>query len=328
MPKVGERAVGVPNLSPLPRAYWRDPTLGTYGGKGLGTMLWCGDSVQIMPTLPPGEVDLAFADPPFNQGLDYDVYEDDKTYLEYLDWTHSWMEGVHRLLSPTGSFWVAICIKWQAQVKLMAERVGFHWRDTVVWHYTFGPRQEGKFTPSWVALHYFTKHNRAWTWNPEGVRVPSARQLKYKDRRAVPGGKLPDNVWALLPAEEDRLFQPGGNAWLESRVCGTFSERSYGKGGQPVEEGASQDARDRGGEGHPCQMPVSVLDRIIAVSSNRGDLVFDPFLGSGTTAVASVNANRSFWGVELSKGYLDHHCIPRLREVHGRLEGYDAEIPF
>jgi len=171
----------------------------------------------------------------------------------------------------------------------------FSWRDTICSHYTFGEAQQKKFTSSWIAIHYGLSNPKSYTWNADAVRVPSARQLKYKDKRAVSGGKLPDNVWVLAGMEgyEDNFNKEGSDLWMASRVCGTF--------------GVRQD--------HPCQMNVNILERIIKVSSNPGDVVFDPFLGTGTTAVAAVRLKRKAVGIELSQDYVDNFCTPRIEEA-------------
>jgi site-specific DNA-methyltransferase (adenine-specific) len=272
----------MPKRTEKVKPYWKSKD-----GRG---RLYLGDCISTLKLLPPRSVDLVFADPPFNLDLGYDVYEDRKSVHEYLKWTGEWLEGVRRVIKPAGSVWVAIGAHLQAEVKMRIDHAGFRWRNTVVWHYTFGPAQKSNFTPSWVALHYHIASPNGWTWNPEAVRVPSARQLKYGDRRANPSGKVPDNVWALLPREEDRLFDPSSNAWLMSRVCGTFKERT----------------------GHVCQMGLGIMERIIRACSQEGDTVLDPFLGSGTTAVAARNLDRKYIGIELSRDYLDRYCIPRL----------------
>jgi hypothetical protein len=244
----------------------------------------------VAAALPAGQVDLAFADPPFNTGYGYDVYEDAVTDEEYLHWTARWVAAVRRLLKPTGSLYVAIGTALQAEVKRVLDAGGLHWRRTLCWHYTFGPRQERNWTPSWVAIHYHVVDPGAYTWEPGGVRVPSARQVKYGDRRARAGGKVPNDVWVLDPATCPGAFGPGADSLLASRVCGTFKERT----------------------GHPCQMPRAVLDRIVAASSRPGDLVLDPFTGSGTTGAAALAAGRRFIGIELSAAYLRDIVVPRL----------------
>jgi site-specific DNA-methyltransferase (adenine-specific) len=237
-------------------------------------------------------VDLVFADPPFNIGYEYDIYNDSREKDDYLTWTYTWLLGCKHVLKSTGSIWVHIGHHLQAEVLLMMKEL-FYWRDTVISHYTFGPRQESKFTPSWVAMHYCTMDKKEWTWNADAIRVPSARQLKYNDKRAVREGKVPDNVWCLLPSENGDVYLPHHNAWMESRICGTFSERT----------------------GHPCQLNQRITDRIVRACTKPGDVVLDPFVGSGTTVASAISHGRVGWGIELSKDYLDKYAIPRLSSL-------------
>src|SRR5262249_26072314 len=116
----------------------------------------------------------------------------------------------------------------------------------------------------------------------------------YADRRANPVGKLPDDTWVLRPQEDGRFFGAETDTWYVARVCGTFKERGD----------------------HPCQMPEALLERIIRVSSNPGDLVLDPFAGSGTTLAAAKKLGRKWLGVELSEAYAAK-VRTRLAKVEG-----------
>ncbi|MCA9099200.1 MAG: site-specific DNA-methyltransferase, partial [Planctomycetaceae bacterium] len=75
-----------------------------------------GDCIELMQGLPEGTVDLAFADPPFNIGYEYDVYEDRLGYNQYLDWTRKWVAEVVRILKPDGTFWLAIGDEYAAEL--------------------------------------------------------------------------------------------------------------------------------------------------------------------------------------------------------------------
>ena len=98
-----------------------------------------GDCVSGLAELRAGSVDLAFADPPFNIGYEYDVYDDRQKADRYLAWSKEWMEGVCRALKPTGAFWLAIGDEFAAELKLVAQNdLGLRWRSWVVWYYTFG----------------------------------------------------------------------------------------------------------------------------------------------------------------------------------------------
>ena len=89
------------------------------------------DCVEGLKQLPAGCVDLAFADPPFNIGYEYDVYDDRQKREVYLDWCRSWIEPVHRALKPSGTFWLAIGDEFAAELKLPSQEIGFHCRSWV-----------------------------------------------------------------------------------------------------------------------------------------------------------------------------------------------------
>ena len=246
-----------------------------------------GDSIKLLNAGPEGWVDLVFADPPFNIGYLYDGYEDTRKTDDYLQFSRDWMKAVHRALKPNGSFYLAIGDDYAADLCVIARReLGFNMRNWIIWHYTFGQQPKFKFARSHTHILYFTKDEKNFTFNADAVRVASARQTIYSDSRANPKGKLPDDVWVLRPQEApDGFFDDASDTWYVSRVCGTFKER----------------------EGwHGCQMPMGVLNRIVAASSNPGDIVLDPFNGSGTTVVAAALAGRKYVGIDQSAEYVGY----------------------
>ena len=108
--------------------------------------VWTGDSLSRLGELPAGCVDLAFADPPFNIGYEYDIYQDRKAKAEYLAWTEQWIAAVARTLTPSGSFFVAIGDEYAAEMKVRLDAAGLHLRNWIVWHYTFGVSCTKKFS--------------------------------------------------------------------------------------------------------------------------------------------------------------------------------------
>jgi DNA modification methylase len=247
----------------------------------------CGDCISLLNEGPEGWVDLVFADPPFNIGYLYHGYDDRRKSEDYLKFSKDWMTAVHRALTPTGSFYLAIGDDYAAELCCIAKRdVGFHLRNWIIWHYTFGQQPKNKFARSHTHILYFTKDEKEFTFNFDAVRVASARQTIYGDHRANPKGKLPDDVWFLRPQEtEGTLFGHESDTWYVSRVCGTFKER----------------------EGwHGCQMPIGVLDRVIRASSNPGQIVLDPFNGSGTTVVSAALLGRQYVGIDQSEEYVGY----------------------
>ncbi len=216
------------------------------------------------------------------------------------------MKAVHRALTPTGSFYLAIGDDYAADLCVIARRqLGFTLRSWIIWHYTFGQQPKRKFARSHTHILYFTKHESDFTFNADAVRVASARQTTYNDARANPKGKLPDDVWFLRPQEAapHAYFEEGADVWNISRVCGTFKER----------------------EGwHGCQMPIAVLNRIVAASSNPGDLVLDPFNGSGTTVVSAALLGRRYVGIDQGADYVE---FARKRLAHALEHANQAVDP-
>jgi len=259
-----------------------------------------GDCIEIMNAWPADCVDLVFADPPYNIGYQYDEYEDARDDHDYVNWTERWIAGCVHLLKPTGSLYILIGDEYAAEVRLHLKKLEAEhklvFRNWIIWHYTFGQNCKAKFNRSHAHLFYgvgtaaFEKWkvtDPPFAFNKTEVAVPSARQTTYGDRRAKPGGKLPDDTWYLRPQEVEkdgieRYFSPDEDTWYLSRLCGTFKERQGW---------------------HPCQLPESLLERIIKLSSNKGDVVFDPFVGSGTTLAVAARLKRQWTGCEMSGEY-------------------------
>jgi DNA modification methylase len=259
-----------------------------------------GDCVHLLSRMQTGSVHLAFADPPFNIGYDYDTYDDRRTADDYLGWSQRWMGEIVRVLRADGTFWLAIGDEYAAELKVLATReLGLTCRSWVVWYYTFGVNCKHKFSRSHAHLFHFVKDPVAFTFNTDAIRVPSARELVYGDKRADPTGRLPDDTWILRPQDLPDGFTAEQDTWYFPRVCGTFKERSGW---------------------HGCQMPEQLLGRIIRASSNAGDLVLDPFGGSGTTLAVAKKLERSYVGLELSKAY--------ARRIEERLAGIRAGEPL
>ena len=265
--------------------------------------IYQGDCIEQLAKLKKGSIDLVFADPPFNIGYEYDVYDDEQSSEDYLGWCRKWIDGVYRALKPDGTFWLAIGDEYAAELKIESQKAGFHCRSWVIWYYTFGVNCANGFSRSHTHLFHFVKDKKNFTFvrpNPN-VRVKSARQLVYADLRANPNGRLPDNTWITRPQDAPRAFSPNHDTWYFSRVAGTFKER----------EGF-----------HGCQMPEQLLARIIRTSSNPYDLVLDPFGGSGTTLCVAKKLCRHWMGFELSKDYVKH-IRKRLdqTEIGGPIDG-------
>ncbi len=186
------------------------------------------------------------------------------------------MRGVYRALKPNGTFWLAIGDEYAAELKIEAQKAGFHCRSWVIWYYTFGVNCVNGFSRSHTHLFHFVKNPKEFTFNrfnPQ-IRVKSARQLVYADNRANPNGRLPDNTWITRPQDAPLSFSPNHDTWYFARVAGTFKER----------EGF-----------HGCQMPEQLLARIIRASSHPQDLCWIRLVAAEPRCALPKNWDGNGW---------------------------------
>ncbi|MBX3365144.1 MAG: hypothetical protein KF866_10290 [Phycisphaeraceae bacterium] len=245
----------------------------------------CRDLLGRIPECVLGNVDLIFADPPFNWNRKYDRLGSGDTWddaalseAEYLTFTYDWIDACLRALKPTGSLFINIPDDWAAEItcylKGRLERKPVHLMHMVnwcIWHYRFGQNTVGRYINSKVHVLYFCKDPLTRTFNAEQVLEVSDRRSTYFDPRTeakrdgMPAGmRLPMDVWY-------------GKFW--GRIQGNNSERRAN---------------------HDNQLPEIYLERVILGHSNPGDLVLDPFLGSGTTGTVAHAHGRRFIGTEFS----------------------------
>ncbi len=236
------------------------------------TRLYVGDCRDVLANLPDrGEVDLIFADPPFNWDVPYDEWHDGMPRPAYERFTFDWLDGCVDALSPTGSLWVNIPDDTAAEIVVHLKRRGLTMINWCVWHFRFGQNRTSSFIMSKVHALYFAKDPDARTWNPDAVLEQSDRASIYGDARTMAkasnrGMRVPMDVWY-------------GKYW--GRIQGNNKER-----------------RSR----HHNQIPEVYLERVILACSNAGDLVLDPFAGSGTTGTVARAWDRRSIGIEYGEG--------------------------
>ena len=215
-----------------------------------------------------GPARLIFTDPPYNIGVDYGTgsLHDLLPDEQYMEWVREWMILCWDSLTDDGSFWVMIGDEYAAEYCVTLKSVGFTVRNWVKWYETFGVNCSNKFNRTSRHIFYCVKDPSAFCFNPEPVKRASDRQTKYGDNRAVAGGKIWDDVWQI------------------PRLTGTCTERI---------------------PDFPTQLPLALVEPIVLCASMPGDLVVDPFNGSGTTGVASVCNGRKYVGIEKSETFTD-----------------------
>ena len=268
-----------------------------------------GDCVKVLSSVAPDSVPLFVVDPPYGIGLNYgDHYDDNASDAAYRAWTREWLRACARALTRNGSMWVIVnpVRGWQVCAEAV-DGAGLRLHQEVIWRETFGVNCPGKFNLTHRPLLWFAKGDHP-VFNAAAVNRPSDRQLKYNDKRANPKGKNWDSVWLHLPV---RTPEDGEDIWSVSRVCGSFKERL-------------PEAKIKGEKAAQLtQLPLDLIRPIVACSSHPGDLVVDPFAGTGVTAVACAELGRDHLGIELSPATAD---VAR-RRVSDHLAGRGGQQP-
>lgn len=243
--------------------------------------LICGDIFTVLDYLPANSVDLIFADPPYNLDKQFNTTRFENISLAaYTHWLDSWLGRIDRLLKPTGSLY--ICGDWRSSLAIfqVCER---YWRvqTRITWEREKGRGAKHNWKNCSEDIWFCTK-SRKFTFNPDAVKLRRRVIAPYSNSAGEP------KDWQSTPAGRFRDTYPS-NLWTDITV-------PYWSMPENTE--------------HPTQKPEKLLAKIVLASSNVNDVVFDPFLGSGTTAVVASKLGRRFLGVELDEYYC---CVAQKR---------------
>jgi site-specific DNA-methyltransferase (adenine-specific) len=248
--------------------------------------LYQGDCLELMPNLPRESVDLIFADPPFNlQKLYPSGINDNLQQSEYIKWCERWAGDCVKLLKPGGSLFIWSLPKWNSYMSaFLNDRLTFrHWISCDI---KYSLPIQGRLYPSHYSLLYYCKGDKPKTFKPDRLQMPICPHCLgdlrdyggYKHKMNPNGVNLPD-VWTDIP--------PVRHAKYKKRA------------------GVNE-------------LSVKLLDRIIEMASDEGDVVFDPFGGSGTTYVTAELKNRKWIGCELDE----------LTHIKDRFDNLEADYAY
>lgn len=246
-----------------------------------------GDAIQWLKTLESQSVDMVFADPPYNiKKAEWDTFESQAAYVE---WSLQWIEEASRVLTPTGTLYICGFSEILADLKLPASPffAGCRW---LVWHYKNKANLGNDWGRSHESILHFRK-SRSFTFNVDDVRIPYGNHTKkypeHPQAETSQYGKSKNHLWQPHP----RGAKPRDVIEIPT-TCNGMQEKTA----------------------HPTQKPEELLRQFILASSNPGDVVIDPFLGSGTTAVVAEQLKRKWKGCDLSEEYSDWG-IRRIEQV-------------
>jgi len=227
----------------------------------------------ILKDIPHNTVDLIYLDPPFFSQSDYDKFDDKwKTMNDYLDYMEIRLKECYRVLKPTGSIYLHC--DWHAShyLKILMDRIfGYNnFRNEIVWHYFMGGKSKNFFARKHDTIFFYTKTKEY------GFHISShKRRLDFKptlkdDSKNAKMGKDEFGYYSTVSLDD---------VWDIKGVFNLAKEFL----------------------GYPTQKPERLLERIIKASSNKGDIILDPFCGCGTTLAVAHRLERKFIGIDISK---------------------------
>lgn len=253
-------------------------------------MLFTGNSLQWLKSLQDESIDMIFADPPYNiKKADWDKFDSQE---EYIKWSLQWISEASRILKPTGSLYICGFSEILADLKHPAMRYfsGCKW---LIWHY----RNKANLGNDWGRSHESILHLRKtkkFALNVDEIRIPyGSHTLKYpthpqSESSQYSNGKKTNPVWTPNPlgAKPKDVFEV-------PTTCNGMGEKTK----------------------HPTQKPEELLRKLVLASSKVGDVILDPFSGSGTTLVVAEQLQRLWIGCEMNEEYnswainrIDHVC--------------------
>ncbi|MGB5970410.1 MAG: DNA methyltransferase [Spirulinaceae cyanobacterium] len=236
--------------------------------------IFLGNCLELLKSLPDESVDLVLSSPPYNLGKEYEAKQGLEIYLEQQT---NVLRECSRILKSTGSlFWQVgafshkgMLIPLDIRFFPILESCGLIPKNRIIWARQHGLHARKKFSCRHETLLWFTKSDH-YTFNLDAIRVPQKYQNK-KHFRGNRKGELSCNPKGKNP----------GDIWLFRNVKHNHEEQTI----------------------HPCQFPEDMTARIILATTNKNDIVFDPYMGSGTVAVVASCYERYFMGAELESKY-------------------------
>lgn len=251
-------------------------------------VIYCDDNLRRLALLPSNSIDLIYLDPPFFSNRHYEVIWGDEAEVRsfsdrweggvhhYVGWMKERTLEMHRVLKPTGSFYLHC--DWHAShyLKQMLDEVfgAEHFQNEIIWHYRGGGVSPTRFGRRHDNIFFYTK-GKEWTFNVDEIRTPyseaSMERLQYT-ARSFRGAKVYDN----------------------------YSPNALGKHPDDVLDIQPTMPSSKERLGYPTQKPERLLEVFIKASSNPGDVVLDPFSGCGTAIVVAQRFNRHWVGIDIS----------------------------
>lgn len=226
-----------------------------------------GDCIKELEKLPSESIDMVFIDPPYNLKMNYSKYEDNKKVEDYILWCNEWLSECVRVLKETGSIFVINIPKWLIYHGNHLNKIA-HFNHWIAWN-ALGSPTNSKLLPSHYGILWYSKTNKP---KVNIVRIPHERDRSGniladwggKKEMIHPYGKVASDIWTDIHRIRHKIRR----------------------------------------DSHPCQLPSHLIERMILAATDEGDIVLDPMIGTGTTAIAAKKLGRNYIGIELDDEYV------------------------
>lgn len=248
------------------------------------------DVFEYLDMVPENSIDLVVTDPPYNmKKVKWDTF---KSHKDYLDFTFAWIDKTLDKLKKTGSIYIFNTPFNAAYILQYLVDKGLCFKNWITWEKKDGlGHSTRKYSTTQETILFFTKHSKNYTFNADDIRIPyeSEKRINHAKKKGIlkngkrwfpnPGGKLCSDVWHFSSQRH------------KEKVNGKVVKLP-----------------------HLTPKPVDMVERMIKASSNEGDIVMDPFMGMGTTAIAAKKLKKKFSGIEKEKEYYKI-AIKKLQEI-------------
>lgn len=239
-------------------------------------ILFCGDTLEMQGRAKHELFDAIITSPPYNIGKEY---ENIKPLNDYIDWSVQWILGSSKMLVPNGTLLLNlgyVSIEGQAHAipipYLLWDKVPLYLNQEIVWNYSAGVACKNYLSPRNEKVLWYVKDSKNYIFNLDAIRD---KNVKYPNSKR--NGKLRVNTLGKNPSD----------VWEIAKVTTGYNRSS--------EERTP----------HPCQFPTDLIDRLVLGFTNIRGIVFDPFIGSGTTFESCIRNNRYCVGFEINPKYCE-----------------------
>lgn len=239
-------------------------------------ILFCGDTINMQGKLKPAFFDTIITSPPYNIGKEYERV---KSLEEYIEWSGKWITDACQLLTDTGAMLLNlgyVSVENQGRAVplpyLLWDKIPLYLNQEIVWNYSAGVACKKYLSPRNEKILWYVKDCNSYTFNLDAIRD---KNVKYPNSKK--NGRLRVNTLGKNPSD----------VWEIAKVTTGFNRAS--KERTP----------------HPCQFPVDLIDRLVLGFSNCEDIIYDPFVGSGTTFESCIKNNRYCVGFEIKEEYCE-----------------------